>query len=1496
VVTPGAPEPEFQPWTPETEDQVERELPGFIDAWNRIGQPPTPGTTGDPFLRSGVEAPRPFLGRAQDILDANISLYAVHKNLQQYRGFLEDEFPEQYDALTHAKSRAYGDKLKLGTLSPTASLYYAWQELAEEYPYNYTQMLGTDFGLAKLWEKAVQHMGETPNYAHWELNPNQFSLSDFGGFLTEVERQQMPDTIPGLKDVTIKATEILADPIFIGTLALLPPAGALQKAKLGLGIAAGMAGGEEAAEATGAPPAVGALAGAFAGVGVVGGVEGFTRAMLRNGGRRALDKPVWGEPATEAMVRTDAIIRDPRVINRELGIRTALDDIPTRSVTEVEAGADIVYTAKYIDEAEAIAAGAREGEMWTTTGIRDVSNKGTNATVLAMRVRPGATPIQSHPEMKGAQLWKASDLTPVSQTPIWEVIPTDILALGEPISRTTTAQLAAAAGGAPAMGVNTMDDMIRALITRPEANDALRRIARGMSNIPGAKRLINMVNRMALGDDPWLKGAFGWVGLKQMQDARRFMAMAPFRGGKPFQVRKLWIENDVGQIWMPKQAGQPSNFLARGRPQNGDWVAVGDVFESVMRGEQTYLKRLTTEQVDAIFEYQKVLQVRTNEVEQLLGITISKRLAHWPRFVQDPVAKRFRVEGAGRGKPTGLHARQIEEQQRAIEEYGLKYKPGVFEQMENQIAGLDRIERDAILNKYLIREGVVTEALPKGAKIPEKTIYEEYADRIGAGVRLSTKGPITVGKLPAEQLAEIMEIIGPGTRNPVVTLPGKFNSIARAVLTGTMDTGWGAIQMMTLAGLAPEKWAEAMGRGMWNMIVEPKQFYRFMSRSPGARLYADYGGSLAAESEFLEGLRLLSLPRVPYASPVVDMATFPARAFVNRLQVGFETTLAYGRVLGFEAMAEAATKPSLALRAAGARPLAGQELHDELFRLVRFTDTLLGQPKLGGVLGQTQQQIESAFVWFATRYTRSFLGTMSYLAGTGYAPAQARMIMAKMLMGGAATMSGLIAAKGFATGKSQREILNEIKTSLNPASGKKHMSMNIGGSWYGLGGVYRSGMAVFAGMADKKNWQHDSWEEWMVDNPIVRGWRSRTAPVTSRFMDWLTGEDYLGYEVPRDFFFDDPRALIDYLSDAHAPIAVDAYLEGRGDWYNRLPATMAEFVGLRTSPDTAWEIMSPVMDRVSTDRFGVPYADLEHNMPARDWVQNHPHVQAVAEGEVRPLRERPEEKRWRIYNTDRDAIRTTTEQGKAELEAAFLAGNMTGREYTDRYRELNSQQFFELRGMRGGMGIEFDDEDAPAGSIDAILDAYYDIQLEDYTPKATLQPDWEAYFAARGAVLRQVPPEYEDLIQTWLSRNETELRRNFRERFEADIEPTGYLRMREVIAAQLDVDLGVLEEYVATQLKEGEARAAPVDIARVIDKALNERLGEVAEGVTMDKIKKKMRETNPVLDLELYRQGFATTVRSNAAIELARYMMEKHPDRGYFLPRLAADAPDSKKD
>ena len=1506
----------FPGYTPPSQEEEGQQVLDFQPWWDNIGRPSSP----DVYTQGASAPPLDMHGTSDDQVLALIGLNRIAESLKALGIHLEDNVPGAMEGYQQAMRDAGKEgNQKYPTLQPAESLVRAWNDFAEANPDDYTQKAGTEEGFSELMERAMSYYTTTsPPQA---IDPHQFELGDLQDVLTQAEESYLPN-VPFLKDAVIKATAFATDPIFIASVFAMPmlaPARAAQatraatatgqaatlmgvsrlpgaaalpaaqasmpsRARLLAELSVGGAASEQAAvelnleEYMGVPNEVFALPGMVAGPAVGKAAEGFTRGVMKSATDRARIQPVRGEPATETLVLNGEILEFPEW-QRLLRMGGELESLPQRTLKTVEKADDLVYSAHYADEAEAVLRGqTREGTIWTSRSPGGVMNVGeTDAQILAFRVRPGAKPkTTSKPGQPEAQSWAPEDLTPVSRMNLTEVFSEEVIGLAKPISRTPSSGVVGSEKGAPGTQgrkyTSQFDQQDWTHSLRPEADDVLRKLGRAMEHVPLVGQATKLINRNVVARSPELRGAFAFEGVTQYDRALRAGHMAPWKGTKP-----PFRQNHKAQFFIPDSIGS----------KQGKWIAHRDVIESVLKGESKYLKQLTSEQVAWMKRIPEVFEPFIKQYELLTGTKVPRGKGWFPSFVVDLPKKAWTVN-AGPGKPSSLFHRVVEEAEEGITKLGIHYKPEVVSVIEQTVAGFQNVNRKIGFGQWLKRENVIREMEGPAGGPTSKEVF--------ATPLVPTVEGVSPGIISIDSMNDIMKVIGPRTANPVVTVPEKLNGIARLMLTGVMDTGVGALQMTTLFFVSPTAWGEALGRGLYNAIVEPKQFYRFVAKSPAARKYIHYTGNVGLESEFMEATRM-SLPSgIPEAArPAIDVGTWPLRTLISRMQTGFEAPLAYGRIFAFDAMSEMAANPGPLLRAAGARPLQGQAYHDEMFRLARFTDTLIGQPQLTGIIPKTQHQLESAYIWFATRYTRSLLGTAAYAFGKGYTPAQTRLIMSKMLLGGMAAQAGFVAAAGNIQGKSGEEIQKDIIRTLDPRSGKAYMSQKFGKDWYGLGGGYRSGFAALGTLGEADNWKMETWKERSLDNPFMRAWRSRTTPITGTLMDFMEGEDFIGREINFWDMVDHPSTAKVYAQDKALPFSLNAVLQ-EGAWQRKTARGIVEFFGLRTSPETAWEAMKPVMDRVATERFDMPFDDLEHNMPAQDLVRNHPSVKAVESGFGIPLLKSVDEKKWDTYRMLRDGIRDEFADEKQTLDQAFINGHITGKDYRDKYSDLGSSEFHKLLGSREALGetIGLDLEsgkEPPVGTVDAALGDYYDIQVEDYTDKSTLQVDWDTFFADRDAAISQVPEEFETLVNDFISRHQGQIAKDFRKTFDQYIQPTGYFEMREKMTEEMGIPLAEIEQAVIDQFREDGQRAAPSDVGAVVedyvDDLLEDKYGEGAP--TIGDLKNMLRESNPRLDLELYRQGYASTVRSVAAMALAEELMKTQAPAGYTIPPLAKD-------
>jgi glutathione S-transferase len=308
--------------------------------------------------------------------------------------------------------------------------------------------------------------------------------------------------------------------------------------------------------------------------------------------------------------------------------------------------------------------------------------------------------------------------------------------------------------------------------------------------------------------------------------------------------------------------------------------------------------------------------------------------------------------------------------------------------------------------------------------------------------------------------------------------------------------------------------------------------------------------------------------------------------------------------------------------------------------------------------------------------------------------------------------------------------------------------------------------------------------------------------------------------------------------------------------------------------------------------YGMNYDQLVNNRVARQRVDDSPDVQAVLEGYVRPMQQYRPETAWKKYLDQSDAVRANYGTKKEALDTSLRAAGMTGSEYKAAYSALQQQEFGELTGLQNALGITFEDKNAPPDTVDAALNAYFDVDLNAYTDPTTKEVDWEGFYDDRETTLAGLSDTDRADVDWYLSRHESELHRDFQRAFDEIIKPSGYLQSREEVSKGLGIDLDTLQDAARQELLSRGARAGMADVWPVVDAVLNQgletKLGKNAP--TLSDLRNALRQASPQLDVELYRQGYVDKVQTLQAVQLANNLKAQYPDRAYFTPPVVKGA------
>ena len=181
----------------------------------------------------------------------------------------------------------------------------------------------------------------------------------------------------------------------------------------------------------------------------------------------------------------------------------------------------------------------------------------------------------------------------------------------------------------------------------------------------------------------------------------------------------------------------------------------------------------------------------------------------------------------------------------------------------------------------------------------------------------------------------------------------------------------------------------------------------------------------------------------------------------------------------------------------------------------------------------------------------------------GIAALQTRQLLAlgnlgTTLLATMTTFYGLSYLKSRTEGKSHDEAMKIASVAMDPLSGKKFLATNIGGSWVGIGGFWRSlaslNYQLLVGTAQAVEGNFKPLEKFKrldrFDNPLIATYMNRGAPALEfggKIIEAASGS--LG-EIPIDAA---PYDVLDNISDlplkggaSFLPFAVQGVLEGEG--------------------------------------------------------------------------------------------------------------------------------------------------------------------------------------------------------------------------------------------------------------------------------------------------------------------------------------------------------------
>ena len=380
------------------------------------------------------------------------------------------------------------------------------------------------------------------------------------------------------------------------------------------------------------------------------------------------------------------------------------------------------------------------------------------------------------------------------------------------------------------------------------------------------------------------------------------------------------------------------------------------------------------------------------------------------------------------------------------------------------------------------------------------------------------------GTLFPEDIVKSVEKVLNDGGNTVSAAIQKLNDVPRTLQTG-FDLNFPFIQGLPLLFRNPVAFGRAYGK-MWDAMWDPTAGMKYMV-AESQRHPEEFQGFLKWVRQMGEGEYFQSARQggFVYKTPGVG------RAYA-RAAVGFDTMLDLGRWEYWKSIFSKA------------------KTDGDFESLGAVTRDLLGTTSTRGLgIAATQRQIEGGILMFAPRYTRSAFGLLAWAFSPGVAGHEARRAIVQMITGGTALYYATCKALG------QEPRFNPMDSGF--------MSVRVGDNYLGMGGVFRSMLRslVWSYDAARKDPSRFYDPARYLENPVFEFFRSRTSPVTSKFIDIYSGKDFIGRPTMSDW--DDIAGL---MRRTVTPFGVDTILDSKGAMLPRMGAIVGEFFLGRSTP------------------------------------------------------------------------------------------------------------------------------------------------------------------------------------------------------------------------------------------------------------------------------------------------------------------------------------------
>ncbi|MAH50465.1 hypothetical protein CMI37_31880 [Candidatus Pacearchaeota archaeon] len=485
--------------------------------------------------------------------------------------------------------------------------------------------------------------------------------------------------------------------------------------------------------------------------------------------------------------------------------------------------------------------------------------------------------------------------------------------------------------------------------------------------------------------------------------------------------------------------------------------------------------------------------------------------------------------------------------------------------------------------------------------------------------------------------AEVIRVLEPFLTergNAWVRNMAQVSGLSR-MMVATLDLSAPWIQGLMVFGRNPVAWARSTLK-MYSIAHQPHKLYLELAKRKASRLERVLHGGSTATIDYFEAMPLLRRIAGQRGAPIVAQT-------YGRAEAAF---------LGFGEIARDELWKAGTFMLSKKGIVAGSKEFKELASTLDKMTGVVSPTALG--IGLSQQQVESAWLFFSPRYTRAGLMFMGDMIRGGLTGAEARKALVGVLLGGTTMYMGITSAL-------------EQQPNLDPRS-SRFMTIKIGDTHVGVGGIYYAAMRMLANvtttMAEEPG-QLSPLNFSRVDNPFYKFIYGRTAPLTGlTFGLAIEQKNYFGEP------FESPADYAAFMADKVLPIALQTVMPWeRKPWQDGAFSPerfAAEFGGLRAFPESAWEARDMYRDNLAREIKGKAWQELTR-VEQREIEADNPILDRFDDEIIKfnIQRGKPQDI---LFNRWQDEIDTNKDERDDRINLAASAAEQDGDYYRFRLR------------------------------------------------------------------------------------------------------------------------------------------------------------------------------------------------------------------------------------